>query len=297
MKRSIGHNRVLWSELLPYEFKARLADNPTVFLPLGLCEPHGQVSAFGLDAIKAEWLCEAAAARVGGIVAPAMGYHIHETGYHARWLEDEVGEFDAPMTGLPPGVMIQLFLYQLRAFANAGFRNVVVVSGHSGGNQRDFRLAAELFMERVSLNVWVRSDPELAEGAFEGDHAGKYEISQLMYLRPELVDLSAREFESAPGSGGKLALADDAGEATPELGERIMRACLSRLCEEAEALRARAPKAPVPASLPRVGYGTVELVWAKALAASPDWATAKPWPGQPPVSDGSRWKPYEYWQA
>ncbi|MFC5470523.1 creatininase family protein [Cohnella suwonensis] len=294
MKRSIGH-KTLWSELLPHEFKTRLADNPTVYFPIGLCEPHGQVSAFGLDTIKAEWLCREAAERVGGIVAPSMGFHVHETGYHARWLEDEVGEVDAPMTGIPPGILLHLFLYQLRAFANAGFRNVVVVSGHSGGNQRDLRLAAELFMEHVPVNVWVRSDPELVEDLYEGDHAGKYEISQLMYLRPELIDMSAREYEKQPDSGGKLALGEDAAEANPELGESIMRACLQRLCDEAEKLQAQAEETAAAAPLPRIGYGTVEHIWAKVRAASPDWVTAKPWPGQPPVSEGSRWKPYENW--
>ncbi|MGC1239932.1 MAG: creatininase family protein, partial [Chryseosolibacter sp.] len=87
MTRNTGC-KTLWAELLPYEFKKRLAECPIVYLPLGLCEPHGQVSAFGLDTIKAEWLCQEAARQVGGIVAPSMGYHIHETGYHARWLEE-----------------------------------------------------------------------------------------------------------------------------------------------------------------------------------------------------------------
>ncbi|MDG0791825.1 creatininase family protein [Cohnella ginsengisoli] len=171
MKPSTG-TKVLWAELLPHEFKQRQEACPVVYLPLGLCEPHGQVSAFGLDTIKAEWLCEEAARREGGIVAPSMGYHIHEAGYHARWLEEEVGEENPHMTGIPPAVMLHLFLYQLRAFANAGFSTIVVVSGHSGGNQLDLRLAAEQFMKRVPVQVWVRSDPELVEGLYEGDHAG-----------------------------------------------------------------------------------------------------------------------------
>ena len=66
MKQNTGnlfemHEKTLWSELLPHEFKTRLADCPIVYLPLGLCEPHGQVSAFGLDTIKAEWICNEAA--------------------------------------------------------------------------------------------------------------------------------------------------------------------------------------------------------------------------------------------
>lgn len=288
MKPSTG-TKVLWAELLPHEFKKRQAECPVVYLPLGLCEPHGQVSAFGLDTIKAEWLCEEAARRVGGVVAPSMGYHIHETGYHARWLEDEVGEENPHMTGIPPAVMLHLFLYQLRAFANAGFSSIVVITGHSGGNQRDLRLAADLFMKRVPVQVWVRSDPELVEGHYEGDHAGAYEISQLMYLRPDLIDMGAKSFEEQPGSGGRLALASDAVQATREHGKAIMEACLDRLCAEVAGMNSGLR----PGTLPPVDYDTVEEVWNSVMRSAPDWTTVRPWPGQEAVTRQSRWKPYE----
>jgi len=64
-----GLTTVKWSELLPYEFHRRIRELPIVYLPVGLCEPHGQVAALGLDLLKAEHYCEAAARRFGGIVA------------------------------------------------------------------------------------------------------------------------------------------------------------------------------------------------------------------------------------
>ena len=291
MRPSTGF-KTQWAELLPHEFKRRLADCPIVFLPLGICEPHGQVSALGLDTFKAEWLCEQAALKVGGIVAPSMGYHIHETGYHARWLEDEVGEENPHMTGIPPAAMLYLFLYQLRAFANAGFRGIVVVSGHSGGNQADLRTAAELFMREVrDVQVWVRSDPELVEGLYEGDHAGKYEISQLMYLRPDLIDMSAKALEKEPNAGGRLALGFDAAEASPELGKAIMEACLESVCKQARLMKEEFEATAV--TPPRIDYDTIERIWAELLRTSRHWTTANPWPSQAPVSDRSQWKPYE----
>lgn len=48
-------------------------------------------------------------------------------------------------------------------------------------------MAAEHFGEATGVSVFVASDPELVAGRFEGDHAGKYELSQLLYLRPELA--------------------------------------------------------------------------------------------------------------
>lgn len=295
MKRSTG-NKALWVELLPYEFKRRLDECPIVYLPLGLCEPHGQVSAFGLDTIKAEWLCVRAAEQVGGVVAPSMGYHIHETGYHARWLEDEVGEENPHMTGVPPAVFIHMFLYQLRAFVNAGFRKIVVLSGHSGGNQQDLRLAARCFTSRFhEIEVWVRSDPELVEELYEGDHAGKYEISQLMYIRPDLVDMDRAGWGDMPGRGGRLALGGDVSEASVKLGKDIMEACLNRLVQEASRMKAeiREGASDGGADKSRISYAEIEAIWSDVSQKANQWVTANPWPSQAAVTPRSQWKPYE----
>jgi creatinine amidohydrolase len=287
------HVKTLWAELLPHEFKQRLAECPIVYLPLGLCEPHGQVSAFGLDTIKAEWLCQEAARKVGGIVAPSMGYHIHETGYHAGWLEETVGEENPHMTAVPPAIFLAFFLYQLRAFVNAGFKSVIVITGHSGGNQEDLRHAANLFMKFIPIQVWVRSDPELVEGLYSSDHAGKYEISQLMYIRPDLVHMEAGIYEGRPQSGGRLALGDDADEASPELGKHIMDDCLNHLCSEISQMTQQTQHI-VP---PKVSYSMIETIWGELVKTAPDWVTAKPWQGQEEVSSHSQWKPYENYKA
>ncbi|RKP48939.1 creatininase family protein [Cohnella endophytica] len=291
MTRNSGKpDKVLWSELLPWEFKRRLADCPLVYLPLGICEPHGQIAAFGLDTIKAEWLCENAAREAGGIVAPAMGYHVHESGYHARWLEDTVGECNPHMTGMPPHVFLHFFLYQLRAFANAGFKGIVVVSGHSGGNQFDLRRVAERFSIYASIPVFVASDPELVTGRYEGDHAGKYEISQLLYVRPDLVDFAKSDLHRFADAGGPLAIGDDAHQADPLLGRDIMEACLRKLIQEAESLKGRIGNDA--ATIP-ITYEEIEALWQELWQVRQDWITARPRDGQLPVSTRSQWKSYE----
>ncbi|WP_217594715.1 creatininase family protein [Cohnella sp. GbtcB17] len=301
--RSAGGS-VQWEELLPAAFKRRLAACPIVYVPLGLCEPHGQIAAFGLDTIKAVWLCEEAARRTGGIVAPTVGYQIHETGYHARWLEDVVGEVNPHMTAMPPEVMLRFFLYQLRAFANAGFKGIVAVTGHGGGNQFDYRLVAERFARRTGLQVFVASDPELTGGQYEGDHAGRYEISQLLYIRPELVDMEAAPLASVPGAGGRLALGDDYADATPALGKRIMETCAEGLCAAAakmldaiksESVNTAAASAASAgaAEAPPIGYAIMEEIWAELLSSSADWRTTQPDAGQQAVGNRSRWKALE----
>ena len=110
---------VRWAELKLEEFEERLAAKPVAYLPMGLCEPHGHAAAIGLDLLKADYICDQAAARFGGIVAPSQGYHIHETGYHAPFLRETVGAANPRLAALPPDIILRTLLFQLRAFVNA----------------------------------------------------------------------------------------------------------------------------------------------------------------------------------
>lgn len=194
---------------------------------MGLCEAHGHIAPFGLDTIKADWLCDEAADRFGGIVAPTMGYHTHETGYHAPWLKQVMGGVNPRLAALPPHLLLETLLYQFRAFRNAGFQAVVVVSGHHG-SQEDLRMIAEAFAGAFPMQHFVRTDPELVTGKFKGDHAGRYELSQLLAIRPDLVALD-RSDRIGMDPLGRFAQNPDVGEATVQEGRRILDASLEAL--------------------------------------------------------------------
>lgn len=281
--------KVHWAELRPDDFRARFARRPVVYLPLGLCEPHGHVAALGLDLIKAEFYCAEAARRFGGIVAPSQGYHIHECGFHAPWLAEVVGEENAMMAAIPPHVMAHLFLYQLRAFALAGFRAVIAISGHSGGSQEDLRRVAAAFTTATGIPVTVKSDPEWIPRLHGGDHAGRYEISQLLAMRPDLVDLSLLRRAQEPGSGGRLAVGEDAGEADVAYGRTINEAIIAAMGEVAAQV-APGPAVVKPAQLT---YAVTEKIWSDVIATLPAWISVAPKPGQAPAPAGSRWKVQE----
>lgn len=282
-------NRVRWAELLPDEFLARRHACPLVYLPVGLCEPHGHVAALGLDLIKADYYCDEAAQRFGGIVAPSQGYHIHECGFHAPWLAEVVGNVNPLMAALPPQVMLYHFLYQLRAFANAGFRAAIVTSGHAGGSQEDLRRVAALFTARTRFPVIVKTDPEWVEGLFEADHAGKYEISQLLAIRPDLVNLRLSGRQHAPDSGGRFGIGLDTTEATAEYGRTINEAILTAVGREVT--RLTKPQAAVPNS-PYLDYGQAEAIWATVCSSMSQWRSLAPYPTQPAISENSMWKNY-----
>ncbi len=279
---------VKWEWLLPQEFLARQAEKSLVFLPMGICEPHGHIAPFGLDTLKAEYLCIEAAKRFGGVVAPTLGYQIHEAGYHAQWLEEVVGEVNPYMTAMPPELMLRFFLYQLRAFANAGFNSVFVLTGHSGGNQQDYRLVADCFMEMVQVDVIVKSDPELVTGKYEGDHAGSYEVSQLLYLHPELMAME-RVHKEKTDTLGRFAQGEDASDANAELGKEIIEASLVAMGLLVE----NKGTAPSEFKKEKLTYQQTELIWEAIVDRKKEWITTKPKKGQAGVSKNSQWRNYE----
>ncbi|MEW9698640.1 creatininase family protein [Paenibacillus sp. SI8] len=279
--------RVRWSECYPVELQARMKECPVVYLPIGLCEPHGQISVYGLDLIKAEYLCEKAALCYGGVVAPSLGYTIHETGFHAGWLEEVVGDENPRMTSIPPHVLLYFFIYQLRSFANAGFSSAFVLTGHAGGNEHDLRLTAALFQEAFGFEVQVFTDGELVADRYAGDHAGKYEISQLMHIRPDFVDLALCSLANHPGSDGTLAIGSDAMEASQEYGRQILEATLEQIGVHVSEMNYS------PSSLKRIGIAEMEQVWLKVLALQGEWRTSSPLKQQLPLSRHSQWQPYE----
>jgi creatinine amidohydrolase len=256
---------VRWAELMPREFLSRQGQVPLVYLPLGLCEPHGHAAAFGLDTLKAEWLCEEAARRFGGIVAPTQGYQIHETGYHAPWLTQAVGDVNPRLGSVPPDVLLRMLLFQLRAFVNAGFRGIVVVTGHHG-NQGDLRLVATEVMRSRPVRIMTVSDPELAHPTYAADHAGSFETSQLLHIRPDLVDLDRLgDIDSSPL--GRFAQNPDAVNASAEHGRDILEHSLAQL-ERLITLHQ-----PFPESVETLTIPATEEIWQRITARRAEWAT------------------------
>ena len=66
--------KIRYEEMLPHEINQRRKKFPAAFIGLGGLEWHGEHLAVGNDALKAEKLCELAAARTGGFAFPTLWY-------------------------------------------------------------------------------------------------------------------------------------------------------------------------------------------------------------------------------
>ena len=135
----LNSEKVCYSELLPHEFRKRLAERPIAYLPLGTLEWHGEHLPLGSDAIQSEGLMIECSRQIGGIVMPP----IHLGPDRAMPIEDNnmiIGmdyaksttpprQLDGSCYWIPKGfhmVLIDSILTQLK---RSGFR-VVFADGH-----------------------------------------------------------------------------------------------------------------------------------------------------------------------
>ena len=145
-------------------------------------------------------------------------------------------------------------------------------------------------MEHVDMKVWYGTDFDLTANQYKGDHAGKYEISTLLYIRPDLVNVELKHLESESDSGGKFALGVDAHEASVEYGERILRKCVETLCNHVE--QAIGECSANDGSRAPLSYSQTERIWNDVIQQK--WKCLHPRDGQEAVSAKSRWKPQEH---
>lgn len=155
----------------PGQLEKAMRDFPVVYVPFGLIEWHGRHLPLGNDAIKAHGILVKAAEQFGGVVYPPVYFH---EGF--------------PQASLAP-VLTELFT----RLKKTGFRVILGVSGHNVQGQIDMinkALSPVVADGTVAgLGLW---EITLSRGdESDTDHAAQWETSNMMFLYPELVDLSA----------------------------------------------------------------------------------------------------------
>jgi len=190
--------KVRYDELLPHEFRARLAACPVAYLPLGTLEWHGEHLPLGTDAIISEDLMCCCARELGGIVVPPI--HLgpdrscyDEEGRHLQGMDYAASTVPArPLDGSCYWVPAELFNYLidciLAQLQRAGFK-AVFADGH--GPSR-FCWVSEIASRRTHFDLKLLGVTEAygKEWRCQMDHAACNETSLVLAARPELVDLT-----------------------------------------------------------------------------------------------------------
>jgi len=271
--------KVRWEEMLPHEFLEARDRLPVGFMAYGLAEPHGAYNALGLDWLKAYALVEAVAKQHGGIVAPPFAWHIqevpefHDDGDGHGWLCD-VGVRQSVCSSIPADLFYRTVFYQIRALDARGFHAGIFVTGHYGGVEHILRKICEYYLRRTGSPIrlyaivdWECIDADLP---YRGDHAGVCETSQLMVLRPGLVDLTRQTGNAELGTRFAGGVNFTTGPLpTKEIGEQIVASQIRNLASTTKRL--------VSEYRPRVDWKAPDLNQVETIWQSFERLTRKYW--------------------
>ncbi|MEZ4713615.1 MAG: creatininase family protein [Caldilineaceae bacterium] len=284
---------VRWERMFPDQLEMALAACPLVYLPYGLCEPHGPQNAVGLDALKAHAICCAAARAHGGIVAPPDYWHIHEIGLYASWAAERVGEVRSWLSAMPPWQHFKNICYHLRAVDALGFHAALLVTGHYGPNWEDLKTLLNILQPHFATRLYGLPDFEANQPGFDndgksgGDHAGKVETSLLWALEPQCVDMSRMPVDET--GAPHFAMGPDAHQSDRRIGERMVADEVRWLGQKASELLAEYADSS-PAARQPLTFMDIERIWAQeVLPVLPDFKTMSYLERTPPPED-SVWR-------
>ena len=197
----------------PDELASALADGSPMVLPIGALEWHGPHLPLGLDGLVAEAFSRQLADRANGVVLPT---------------------FYTPITTLPHPYSLQMRTSTMQAvldetiagLQHAGATRVCLVTGHyAQGHSVELSRAAIRAMNRFGgFLVFAASPLEPLGDEHLLDHAARFEVSQLLAIRPELVRLDLLESLDPRRSA---VLGEDPSTASAEEGRELMNRALA----------------------------------------------------------------------
>jgi len=253
-----------------------LRETQTVLVPMGVTEQHGYHLPLCTDTFVGYEKCKAAAERTGSFVTTPF-----HCGYSGGTLPGTIN--------LSPQTVSLMAADTVESLAKQGFRTIVIVPGHGDTLfLQMLELGAKMvqWLRKLPADVAVAVAPITSDGGLGQKypldhldcHAGFFETSVMMYLKPEWVrrqkpvdspDFMRRLFAGETGIFVSEKLVDDPAvvpkvrqneqmmigvqgdpsKATAEWGERIFQAMVAELVELVGRLEAgRKGSAPAPAT-------------------------------------------------
>lgn len=153
----------------------------TVLLPTGTLEPHG-VANNGADNTAPTAMALDIADDLNAMIAPTLNYGM--TGSMAAY----PGAFQISEEAYRPFITDIL-----KGLAKNGFKNIIILNGHGGGQTKVLEMAAaavaeELGVRTLVINWWsYASDVTLEVFKEDGGHAGLNETAYLQAIDPSLI--------------------------------------------------------------------------------------------------------------
>ncbi len=214
-------------------------------LPWGATEPHNYHLPYGTDNIEC------------GHVAAEAGRLAWEKGARVAILPTvpfgvQTGMLDLPFAlNMNPSTQEAVLGDIARSLEGQGIRKLLILNGHGGNNFRQMIRELQPGLDVLLLAAdWYRAADWDEYFSEPGDHAGEFETSAVMHIRPDLVrplseagDGHERKFRLKAMKEGWVwaprewsEITDDTGVgnpklATPEKGARFLEACARNLAD------------------------------------------------------------------
>jgi creatinine amidohydrolase len=238
---------LLLEELTREDAERAFAAGAMVVLPTGSIEQHGPHLPVMTDTAIVTHVARAAAerasARVPGLVTPTM--HFGVSHHHLDF---------AGALSVTSRVYVDAVKELARCLNRHGVRQLVLLNGHGGNEHPNGVIAHSLaHEERLEMAIgrasyWTLAAQAIVDaGAYDvapsfPGHAGGFETSAMLALRPDLVHLERRRPPTAPlasiehaeehgawkRAGGTT---DDAARASAEAGRRFLDATVGAVAE------------------------------------------------------------------
>ena len=245
--------------MLPHEILARRKKCPIAFIGLGTIEWHSEHLAVGLDALKADQLCDMAAQQSGGFAFPPLWYGEPRV---TRIMEDDDHDIDGKVkarmgfkkkkfkgdyfakTGEQQIAFYkQLLRHMLIQMDTLEMKAVCFQCGHGPMAEWAGEVVEQFNKENKHIQAFAgdcihyvkKSDP------VGKDHAAKWETSYMWYLRPDCIDMSVylgKDDEKLVGIIGT----DPRGIASRAIGKKACDLVVTGMVKKAQQLLKRATR-------------------------------------------------------
>lgn len=218
-------------------------DIKTVVIPVGSVEAHGPHLPFATDLYTVYEICKLLTKKKKILIAPPFYYGVCRSTSHF------LGTIS-----LKTEVLKMFLINILSEFYRHGFKNFVILSGHAGTTHTACLIdAAETFVNLYPYckffvaNLYEILKPKLKEFNIseEDSHAGDWETSLMMFLKPEVV--KEKGFEDYPNfpkfrvvfekeKFWKSGIWGNPNLASKEKGEKLVQSLVEYLVQEIEKL-------------------------------------------------------------
>lgn len=200
----MSSRRYYWPEMLRESLEEARDREAVIVVPVGSIEQHGPHCPVDVDLSIPLAIAKAAAERAAGEMLVGQPIPFGFTHYNRGF----VGTLTLRLE-----TFLAVVQEVTRSIYDNGFKRIVLLNGH-GGNHNPLKSAAAALAEHnvyaLALSHWDLVANELREWG-ESDstigHAGEWETSYQLHLRPELVDLDkavSEDWESSVGPDFEL---------------------------------------------------------------------------------------------